>query len=113
MKYIITESRVKDVIVGYLERYAHPDYDIGFELHDFYQNEIKTYGSYSFTIDDIEAYTYWGEYGGFKNRLEVHKGFFDDLTQKFGQMWIPIFKDWFEEKTGLKINRMLMPTDIY
>ena len=106
---IISESRVHDVIIKYLNQYMYPDYDIGFELHDFYQEDVKKYGSYDFTINDEVAYTYWGEYGGFKNRLEIEGWVFNDLNQKFGKRWIPIFKEWFEEKTGLQVNRMLLP----
>jgi len=111
MKYIITESRVEEVIKNYLSKHLHPDYDIGFELHDFYQKDVEKYGSYDFTINDEVAYTYWGEYGGFKNRLEISKMVFDDLNQKFGKRWIPIFKEWFEKNTGLQVNRMLLPGD--
>lgn len=112
MKYIITESKVKEVITNYLDTYAHPDYDVGFKLHDFYQDEIKTFGSYTFTIDDVEAYTYWGNYGGIKNFLEVHDDLNKDLTQKFGKMWVPIFIDWFEKNVGLKVDQIYLPKNI-
>lgn len=110
-KNTITESRVNDVIINYFNQRLHPDYDVGFELYDFYQDEVKAFGSYTFTIEDREAYTYFGEYGGFKNRLLIEDWIYDDLTQKFAKKWITPFKEWFEEKTGLKVNRMLLPGD--
>jgi hypothetical protein len=108
-KNTITESRVNEVIINYFNQRLHPDYDVGFELYDFYQDEIKAFGSYTFTIEDREAYIYFGEYGGFKNRLLIEDWIYDDLSQKFGKKWIPLFKEWFEEKTGLEVYRMLLP----
>ena len=104
MKYLITKSKINQIILDYLNDNVYPDYDWGPDLHKVYRNEIKKYNSYSFPINDEEAYTFYGYYSGHKNVLEISEWLSDKLTSLFGNNWQPVFNDWFEEKSGLKIG---------
>lgn len=114
MKYIITESKLENTIHSYLTAYVHPDYNWGPELHDFYQEDVKKYGLYEFLINDDIAYTYHG-YTGFKDGevqeigiLYIEKWLGNKLTTIFGNFWQPVFKDWFEENSGLEVKKMII-----
>ena len=104
MKHIITESKINQIILDYLNDNVYPDYDWGPDLYDFYRDEIRNYNSHSFPINDMEAYTFYGEYGNHKNVLEISEWLSDKLTALFGDNWQPVFNDWFEENSGLKID---------
>jgi hypothetical protein len=102
MKYIISESKLESFIREYLNYRVRPDYSTGInpqDLHDFYQRDVKKYGSYSFTIDDEEAYRYFRNGVIFIQSWLVRK-----LSGLFGDLWHPIFKSWFEEITGLHVE---------
>jgi len=32
----------------------------------------------------------------------------DKLTTLFGNFWQPVFKDWFEENSGLEVKKMII-----
>ena len=104
MKYIITESKINQIILDYLNDNVYPDYDWGPDLYDFYKKEIRKYNSYTFPVDGYDGYTYYGEYANHKNVLEIHTWLSDKLTALFGDNWRPVFNDWFEEGSGLKIG---------
>jgi hypothetical protein len=111
MKIIITESKVNEAILNYLKLRSYPDYDWGPHLHKFYKKDVKTHGSYTFVINDREAYTYYGEYDGYDYRpyeLVMGQWLYDELTSIFRDLWIPIFKKWFEENTGLSIKNLMV-----
>ena len=40
MKIIITESKINNAILKYLELRATPDYDWGQHLHEFYKKDV-------------------------------------------------------------------------
>jgi hypothetical protein len=99
MKYVITESKLEGVIRDHLNNNILPDYSVGKDLQDFYQKEVKKYGSYSFTIDDEEAYRY------FRNGvIFIQDWLVNKLNDLFSNLWHPIFKGWFEEITGLHVE---------
>lgn len=106
MKYRITESKINQIILSYLNDNMYPDYDWGHELHDFYRREIWRYNTYTFPINDVESYTYYGEYNGQKNLLEILPQVSEPLTSLFGDKWIPVFKEWFEKNSGLEVDNM-------
>jgi hypothetical protein len=70
MKYIITESKAKDIILKYLDVNIEPDYSWGPELHDFYREDVERHGNYDFVINDRLAYSYW-DGDGIHKHLEV------------------------------------------
>lgn len=103
MKYLITESKAKEVILKFLDYYIEPDYSWGPELHDFYREDVEKYGSYDFLINDSLAYSYWD--GNHNNKLlEVMPWVYNKLDGLFGDMWEPIFIEWFEKNSGLKVK---------
>lgn len=113
MKYIISESKMDSTIRSYLTHYIHPDYNWGPDLHDFYQKDVEEYGMYDFLINDDVAYTYHG-YQGYEDgdveevgTLYIENWVVNKLSTLFGNFWVPVFKDWFEENSGLKVNKMV------
>lgn len=108
---IVGLDSMPDIIYNHLKKNFYPDYDWGPELHDFYREEIEQYGSIDFYIDDSVAFTFWKEYGGLSNRLELQARVYIELNKIFGNLWEPIFKKWFEENSGLKVNAIVLDRD--
>ena len=108
MKYIITESKINQIILNYLNDNVYPDYGWGPNLHNFYKGEIKRFNSYTFAINVDEAYTYYGLNNNNRNVLEIYGWLSEKLTSLFGNMWIPVFREWFEDMTGLEINKLII-----
>jgi len=123
MKIIITESKYEEGILNYLKANYYPDYDWGPELHSFYKdevekygewgpelhkyykNEVKKYGGYEFNINDKVGYEYRRELN--VGVLHLYSMVTEPLYNLFGYKWVPIFKEWFEENTGLKVNEVM------
>jgi hypothetical protein len=125
MKYIITESKLERAIISYLDENFYPDY--GWTNPDVYQRDIEQYGDVNFYINDQDSYIYYGcnanggpedeffaGYGHLNHYkcplLSIYPRVGQQLSNYFGDMWKPIFKKWFEEKTGLTVNQI---TDNY
>lgn len=100
MKYIISENVIDTAIYDYLTDNFYPDYNWGPELHDFYKNEVETYGSYQFEINDRYEYAYYGD----GKELVVYGNTYNKLTNLFGNLWKPVFVKWFEDNSGLKVE---------
>lgn len=107
MKILITENKVNQIIRKYLDETAYPDYNWGPELYDFYKKDVKKYGGYDFLINDEVAYTY-SDSGGYTKTLIMSKWLTKKLTSLFGHMWEPVFKEWFEDNSGLKVKEVEM-----
>lgn len=103
MKYLITENKLNDVILKFLDFHIEPDYSWGPELHEFYRDDVKRHGYYDFVINDRLAYSYWDRDND-GNLLEVMPWVYDKLDGLFGNMWEPIFIKWFEKNSGLKVG---------
>jgi hypothetical protein len=123
MKYIITESKLESAIIRYLNDNYYPDYG----WSDSYQGDVDKWGDLVFFINDIDSYIYYGcnANGGPEDKffagyghlnhykcplLSIYPRVGQQLSNYFGDMWKPIFKKWFEEKTGLTVNQI---TDNY
>ena len=100
------EQELKTIIYQYLKENYYPDYNWGPELHDFYRQEIKQYGIYDFLINDDPAYSYLGEWDGYDYlyTLSIGNRVRNELTELFGDKWIPVFKKWFEDNSGLEVR---------
>lgn len=103
MKIIITESKLNNTIVNYLDENFYPDY--GWVSQEDYANEINKYGSYDFYINDEPRYTF--SVGDGVSELYVRNDTIVRLSDLFGDFWIPVFKEWFEKNTGLKVDSMV------
>jgi len=99
MKYLITENKLNDVILKFLDFHIEPDYSWGPHLHDFYREDVERHGNYDFVINDRLAYSYWDD-----KLLEIMPWVYDKLDGLFGNMWEPIFIEWFEKNSGLKVK---------
>jgi hypothetical protein len=126
MKYIITESRLESAIISYLDENFYPDYS--WNKIEEYKRDLDKWGEIGFFIDDVESYTYYGcdardekhedkyfEPNGHLYNFEcpllsIYPKVSQQLNDYFGDMWKPIFKNWFEENTGLIVNQI---TDAY
>ena len=106
----LEKNQVDKLIENYIDKNFYPDYDIGFNLHDFYREEVIKYGSYEFTINDENAYAYYlweSSKSTYVYKLWVYGDTTVKLSDLFGEEWIPVFKKWFEKNTGLIVKKMI------
>lgn len=110
MKYIITESRLDNIIYDYIKSNYYPDYNWGPELHKFYKEDVKRYGYYDFLINDVSSYVYLGDANALENNepktLVITDKIVGELNDLFGDRWKPVFVKWFEENSGLKVDHL-------
>ena len=124
MKIIISENRVNQVIRKYLDETFYPDYGWNENTrHGSYQEDVDRYGDVVFFINDKDSYIYYGcnanggpedeffaPYGHLHNYkcplLSVYPSVSEKLTSLFGNKWLPVFKEWFEENTGLEVAQI-------
>jgi hypothetical protein len=98
MKYVITESRLNDFIIQYLNSWSENRYINGFDTFITITSRDET--------DDIEDEVDM-EYDYDDGRLYVNKDFrnhFMDLFNKSLEESNSLFKDWFEYKFGEKVE---------
>lgn len=98
MKYIITESRLNDFIIQYLNSWSETRYINGFDSFIMITNRDE--------VDDIEDEVDM-EYDYEDGRLYVNKYFRNhimDLFNKSLEESNSLFKDWFEYKFGEKVE---------
>ena len=128
MKVIISENRIDKVIRKYLDDTYYPDYGWNENTrHGSYQEDVDRYGDVVFFINDVDSYIYYGcnanagpedeffaGYGHLHNYkcplLLIYPRVGQELTSLFGNKWKPVFKEWFEEKSGLHVAQI---TDDY
>ena len=121
MKVIISENKVNQIIRKYLDDTYYPDYGWNENTrHGSYQEDVDRYGDIVFFINDQDSYIYYGcnanagpedeyfaGYGHLHNYkcplLSVYPRVSEELTSLFGDKWLPVFKEWFEENTGLEV----------
>ena len=124
MKVIISENRIDKVIRKYLDDTYYPDYGWNENTrHGSYQEDVDRYGDLVFFINDQDSYIYYGcnanagpedeffaPYGHLHNYecplLLVYPRESETLTSLFGNKWLPVFKEWFEENTGLEVTQI-------
>ena len=124
MKIIISENRVNQIIRKYLDDAFTPDYGWGNNTrHGSYQDDVDRYGDIVFFLNDTDSYIYYGcnanagpedeffaGYGHLHNYecplLSVYPRASETLTSLFGNKWLPVFKEWFEENTKLEVTQI-------
>ena len=104
-------EELDEFIYKYLTENIHPDYNWGSEdepLKQQIKRNIKSYGHQTFYINDDDAYSYFGEWDGYDNLslLVINKWVINELTSIFGDKWIPTFKRWFEDNSGLEVREI-------
>jgi hypothetical protein len=128
MKVVITEGRLESLIIDYLDEVFTPDYGWHNNTrHGSYQDDVDRYGDVVFFINDTDSYIYYGcnanagpedeffaPYGHLHNHkcplLSIYPRVSEKLTSLFGDKWKLVFKEWFEENTGLEVAQI---TDDY
>ena len=124
MKYIIKESKLNSAIYEYIDELFHNGYDIRMEVaededgdpieyaYDFVQDN----GSYGFLFTWTGKEYYETE--GRENVTSFGKKWIDyapvieiaedeiinQLKGMFGEMWVPIFKQWFTDTFSLPVK---------
>jgi hypothetical protein len=124
MKYIITESKLNSAIYEYIDNLFHNGYEIKMEVaededgdpieyaYDFVQDN----GSYGFLFTWTGKEYYETE--GRENVTSFGKKWIDyapvieiaedeiinQLKGMFGEMWVPIFKQWFTDTFSLPVK---------
>jgi hypothetical protein len=93
------------LIYKFLEEKYTPDY--GWDTFEHYDDEVASHGIYKFTVNDELMYQYT-EYGNGETLLYIFSDAYDEMEDIFGvnELWLPIFKNWFENNTGLKVYRV-------
>ena len=104
-------EELDEFIYQYLTNNLYPDYNWGSEdepLKQQIKRNIKSYGHQTFYINDDDAYSYFGEWDGYDNLslLVINKWVINELTSIFGDKWIPTFKRWFEDNSGLEVREI-------
>ena len=105
----LNDEELDELIYKHLTENYYPDYNYwGPELHDFYKEDVRIHGSYEFPINDRIGYAYLGEWDGYDylHTLMIAKWLTNELTSLFGDKWIPVFKQWFEDNSGLEVREI-------
>jgi hypothetical protein len=100
------KDKLNKIIYDFLKDEYYPDYDWGPELFDFYREDVEKYGSITFYINDSEAYNYYDD-----GTLEIMPWVCERLDSWFNNVWYSVFKDWFEENSGLVVSRIVDSRD--
>ena len=91
-----------EIIYSFLKDDFYPDYNWGPELFDFYKNDVEEYGSVPFYINDSEGYVYYDD-----GTLEIMPFVCKKLNEYFNDSWYLVFKEWFEDHSGLKVKQVV------
>jgi len=93
------------LIYKFLDEKYTPDY--GWDTFEHYVDEIDRYGIYKFAVNDELMYQFT-EYGNGETLLYLFSDAYDEMEDIFGvdELWLPIFKNWFENNTGLKVYKV-------
>ena len=104
-------EELDEFIYKYLKENLYPDYNWSPEdepLKQQIKRNIKSYGTQTFYIDDVDAYSYFGEWDGYDylSLVVINRWVIEELTSLFGDKWIPTFKRWFEDNSGLEVREI-------
>ena len=104
-------KNLDEFIYQYLTDNLHPDYNWSpedYSLKQQIKRNIKSYGTQTFYINDVDAYSYFGEWDGYDNLylVVINRWVIEELTSLFDDKWVPTFKRWFENNSGLKVREI-------
>lgn len=104
MKYIISESKISDIFSKYMET-AHPEFnrlsinrsmsefDEGYTMK-FFEKGRNTNTLFTYAVDNTDEESF--------PMLVVHVSRFpDDVKKMFGNRYLKLFKEWFENEYNL------------
>ena len=101
---------VPEYVKQYLTENFYPDY--GWESHEFYRDEVEKYGDHQFYISDMISFDYT-KHSNHTHTLEIYPWLYNKLDEIFEVdyedifNWKSIFKQWFTDNTGLKVDRVI------
>jgi hypothetical protein len=104
-------EELDEFIYKYLKENLYPDYNWSpedYSLKQQIKRNIKSYGTQTFYVNDNDAYSYFGEWDGYDYLylVVINKWVINELTSLFGDKWIPTFKRWFEDNSGLEVREI-------
>ena len=91
-------------VIAYLDENWYPDY--GWLTPEEYKDEVERWGNIAFEVNDENAYQF-SEHNDGSTKLYTFGRFYNKVEEIFGEndeWWNPIIKQWFEERTGLKVT---------
>ena len=108
MKFIISENKINQIILNYLNDNIKPEPNYygriwGQDYHEQNRRDVRQFNHVTFSVNDEDAFTFYKEYSTAKNVLSISPWLSDNLTSLFNDKWLPIFKEWFERNSGLKV----------
>jgi hypothetical protein len=117
MKVIITEEqnkKIQETITNYLDSSLTP---IDGWDKEFYTQQYEEEGEVFFQLTDETDYSMW--YSSCDNQylteplpkgvcplVVIPTGIYESLEGYFGNLWKPIFKQWFQHHTGLPVKEI-------
>ena len=107
----IDDEDLDEFIYKYLKENLYPDYNWSpedYSLKQQIKRNIKSYGTQTFYINDVDAYSYFGEWDGYDNLylVVINRWVIEELTSLFDDKWVPTFKRWFEDNSGLEVREI-------
>ena len=109
----LDDKGLDELIYEHLKEELYPDFTNPwgpeeYPTHNYYKKNVNNYGMHTFQINGIEAYSYFGEFDGYDYLylLSINRWVVNELTSIFGDKWIPTFKRWFEENSGLEVREI-------
>jgi len=130
MKYVITESKLNSAIYEYIDELFHNGYDIRMEeaededgnpieyAYDFIQDNGdygflftwtgKEYYKTIYAQGDITKFEYERISSESPTSEILDKDAIVSLNGYFGDLWKPVFKQWFKDKTGMDYKTLYL-----
>ena len=109
---VLGYDTVPKYIYQYLTENLYPDYNwVG---PDYYKEEVERFGSIQFYVNDKLSFDYTNN-GKFiqKTKLDIYPWLYEELGEIFeidGEDifgWKDVFKKWFTDNTGLKVDMII------
>jgi hypothetical protein len=124
MKYIITESKLNSAIYEYIDKLFHNGYEIKMEVAEDEEGDpieyaydfVQDNGGYGFLFtwtgkeyyekEGNENVTSFGKrWIDYAPVIEIAEDeIIDQLKTMFGELWVPIFKQWFTDTFSLPVK---------
>jgi len=103
---VLGYNSIPEYIFQYLSENAYPDY--GWESPDYYREQVDRFGSIQFNVNDRVTFDYT-EFGNGNKKLEIYPWLYNEMEEFFSINdddieWVKIIVNWFENKTGLKVD---------
>jgi hypothetical protein len=99
---VLGYETVTEYLYQYLTENYYPDY--GWSDHNYYSEQVDSYGAEQFKINDKLSFDYT-KHGNGNCSLDIYPWLYNELVDIFdGYDWVGVVKKWFEDNTGLKVD---------